>query len=340
MTITTGMLYNQILASLQSGASDYSRLSNELSAQKKLLAPSDDVVGAERAIAYRLDISNNTQFSTNITAAQNRLTTASTSLTSFSGALAEIRSMAQAVVSGTNDPSMRTSYALQTTNLQKYLSDLANTKLGDQYLFSGFRTNVQPYTAAGAYNYQGDTGVTNVSIGNGSAMPVNVPGSSAFSYQEPASSVTLSNGLVAQYTPIAGTTTTQVDILDPANGNAVTDTFQYSNAIQLTGLVSAAITANTAAGNTRLEALIAPLENAQNQSDSVNAQLAVRQVGLKDQATLLSQRSTDDANQLSSVEDADLNQVGLDLTMVSTSLDALRSSANKILSHSLFDFLS
>ena len=45
MRITTSMMYDQLLRSLQLNQGDYATLNSQLATGKKILAPSDDVMG-------------------------------------------------------------------------------------------------------------------------------------------------------------------------------------------------------------------------------------------------------------------------------------------------------
>lgn len=338
MRISTSMIYDQMLRAIQGDQAEYSLLSGQLATQKKILSPSQDVVGTMRAMDYRLSISSADQYRRNIEGATNNLTTTNTALSSFSDALNKVFTMVRSTISGAEDPTIRSAYALQADQFGNFMKDLANTKVGDRYLFAGFRTNLEPYDAA--LSYTGDNGQINVLIdSNGTVMPINVPGSDAFSLTPTAvptvTTKTLSNNMTAQYTQTG--TSVQVDILDATS--AVVDTFNFSNAMQLTSLASAAIGANTTASDTRLEAMIDPLNSLNDRVRSASTAVAVRLTGLHDQAALLSSTANTIKDALSFTEDADLNEVGVKLQQVSVTLEALRSTAAKILSQSLLDFL-
>jgi flagellar hook-associated protein 3 FlgL len=326
------MIYNQLLASIQSGQTNLSGLTRQLATQKKILAPSDDVMGTVRALDYEVNISSNNQYKTNITNVTNSLNQANTALTSFSGMLSTVKGI---LINATSniDPGIEQATAGQVAQLRDQLLGIANTKIGSTYLFAGFEANLQPY-AAGTYAYQGDNGITNVPIGKGAAMASNVPGSSAFSYTPAAYNMQISGGLNVHYTAGAGTTV-NVEIRD-ATDTTILQNFSFSNAVQLTDLLSTAIANND---TQRIEALVYPFSKIQDQINSVQADVGARLGALKDQSTLLDQNTNTLQDSLSKIQDADTAKIGVQLQQADTALQALYSTSAKIIPQSLFDFL-
>lgn len=333
MRVTSSVMYNQILQALQSGQADYSVLTERLATGKKILAPSDDTLGALRAMDFRVTINSNDQYQRNITGASSNLNITSTVLSSAYDTLGKIVALAQTTLSGT-DVMTSATFAKEASDLRNQLLDLGNTKIGDRYLFSGFRSNVAAF-AAGTYAYQGDSGVINAIIGNGAAVPINVSGDSAFSYTPGADYVKqLANGLSASYTHVAGTQTVNVALSD-ATGTVV-DNFSFSNVIQMTDLLSSAIGANNTG---RVEALMDPFTNAENRLAVVQADVGVRLSGMQDQSAMLTGISNSVKDSLDATETADINETAMQLQQTDTALQALRATATKVLSQSLFDFL-
>jgi flagellar hook-associated protein 3 FlgL len=313
---------------------DYARLNEILGNGKKIQAPSDDVTGMMRALDYRVSISDNTQFQRNIDQASNSLNFTNTVLTSLVSTLGNVKQLAISAMSGTLDAQEQAILGQQARQFRDQLLDLGNAKYLNQYLFSGYRTDLQPY-AAGTYAYQGDSGVMNVMIAQGSAVPVNVTGTSTLSYTLAAPMVQqISSGNYVHYTPGAGTTV-NVEIRDSTD-TAVLDTFSFSNIIQMTDLLSTAIGANN---TRRIQALATPFDQAQNQLATTQADVGSRLVRLKDQTTWLTQSTNTTKNSLSSVEDADMNDTAVKLQKTNVALQALYAASSKIMSMSLFDFL-
>jgi flagellar hook-associated protein 3 FlgL len=328
------MIYDQLMRALQKNQEEYAELNNRLATEKKILKPSDDVMGTVRAMDYRVSITSNDQYMRNIDGATNNLKLTDTVLTSLSDTLSKIKELALGSMSGTTDPDIQAAYARQAGQLRDHLYEIANTKVGDRYLFAGFRTNQQPY-AAGTYNYQGDNGIINSPIDRGAAIPINVTGNETFSYTLAAPYVKqISSGLNVHYTPGAGTTV-NVEIRDAAD-TVVLDTFSYSNVMQMTDLLGSAISAND---RSRIEALIDPLNGVRNQVVTAQSDVGARLSSLKDQSYSLTLNTNTLKDVLSSTEDADMTETAMQLQKANTTLQALYASSSRILSQSLLDFL-
>ncbi|NTW58379.1 MAG: flagellar hook-associated protein FlgL [Nitrospirae bacterium] len=329
------MIFNQLNQSLEKTLQSYSRLNDSLASGKRLLAPSDDPNGIARAIDYTLGINANNQFKTNIDAASTSLNVTNTTLTLAEKTLSDIQSLINAASSGQQDPLNSASNAKLAGSFRDMLYDLANTKMtNNQYLFGGFRSDTQPY-AAGTYDYQGDSGIVRVPIDSGATLPVNVTGNATFSYTLAAPiSQQIGNGNFVHYTPGAGTTV-DVEIRD-ATDTTVLDTFSFSNAIQMTDLLSTAIGSND---TSRMQALIQPFAQVQEQLRTTMADVGTRVFRLDAQSTWLTNNTNSLTNSLSTIVDADPVRTVAQLKQTEVTLQALRDSASRVLSQSLFDFL-
>ena len=331
------MIYDQMLRALQQSQQDYAVLNDRLAKNKKILAPSDDVMGAMRSLAYRVSINSNGQYQRNIDGATTNLKLTSTTLSTYYDVLGSIRKLLLTNMSGSPDPTNSAGNAEIAGQLRDEIFGLAITNAGGRFLFSGFRTNQQPY-AAGTYAYQGDNGVINVPIDQGAAMPLNVTGNEAFSYSIGAPGTTYSKqiggGLNVHYTQGAGTTI-NVEIRG-TDDTTVLDTFSFSNVMQMTDTLSSALGSNN---TSRIEAMVDPFNRIQDQVAAVQSDVGSRLTSLTDQSNKLTQNTNTLSDVLSSTEDADMTETAMQLQKANTSLQALYAASAKILSQSLLDFL-
>jgi len=334
MRITSFTIYNQLQQSLAKAMSDYSVTNNRLATGKKILAPSDDVNGMMRAMSYRVSINDSDQYKRNVDGATTNLSLTDTTLTSISDIIAKVKALTTTSMSGTNDASLRSSLSQQAAQWRDSLVGLANTRITDRFLFSGFRSDQQPYDPV-TFDYQGDNGAMSVPIDHGATIQINVTGNDTFSYTPVAAYVKqISGGLNVHYTPGAGTTT-NVEIRDAAD-TTVLDTFNFSNVMQMTDILGTAIGTNDTA---RMEALVDPLSRVQEQVAVVQSDVGARMSRLQDQSSRLTLNTNAQKNFLSATEDADMNETIMQLQMTDTTLQALRAASSKIISQSLFDFL-
>jgi len=333
MRITPNIIYEQMSRSLNHTTEDLSRLSEMLATNKRILAPSDDITGSTRALDYRVNISSNNQYQQNIDHASNALKFTDDVLTAASKMLGEVNDLAH-ISAGAVDPVSQNILSQQVLQFRDQLASVSNSRYLGQYLFSGFRTDLQPYTA-GTFAYQGDSGVMNVMINQSSTLPVNLTGDSTFSYTLAAPTVTqLASGQYIHYTPGAGTTV-NVEIRDSTD-TAVLDTFSFSNMIQMTDVLGSAIGTNNAL---RVQALAQPFDIVRDQIRNAQAEVGSRLNRLQDQTEWLTSSTNTLKDALSSVEDANINEVAMGLQKTNVALQALYAASSKIMQQSLFDFL-
>lgn len=180
MRVTPFIIFNRLTGSFQKNLKDLLDIHNKLSTGKKFDKPSDDVIGISKAMDYRLSINANEQYRKNIDEATSYLSFTEGIMESVTETLTRAKELAVRGATGTESAESRASIAKEVANLKDQLLSLANSKLRDRYVFSGFKTNTSAFNAAGTY--QGDTGIMNVMIDKGATIALNVPGSTAFSY--------------------------------------------------------------------------------------------------------------------------------------------------------------
>ncbi|MGC2062667.1 MAG: hypothetical protein WA610_06790 [Thermodesulfovibrionales bacterium] len=358
MRVTEQMQYNMIRFSLQDSVDELARKNNQLMSGKKADKPSDDVLGTIQAMAYKVSLSANTQYLNNVDLAGIQLSFMETAVESISSTLDNIHSLIRKGVHETA-PEQKTANSNQASQWRDMLLDLSNTTYGNKYLFSGCKTDQQSFTYNAAtfhYDYNGDTESINIPVEKGVTVPVNVQGSAAFSPPLP-------SGLPAALpdgTPIAYTQAT-----NPANGiNTLTitigtvgnpgyDTFTTASYMDMLNTVSfawkdqnvdgtaldPAPAMGATMGNHRVEALSKIFDTMSSQVFQVTSDISMRMVKLDDEKKRLNNSDANLLSALSKVEDADINQVAVDIKTAQISLDAIRATAAKILSQSIFDFL-
>lgn len=152
---------------------------------KQILRPSDDAVGTGRALSMRQRLSMLERFGSSIDNGRPILETSTAALEEVSGILSEARALLIESMSGSMNASDREANGLQIELVLDKLVDVANTKIGDRFVFAGTRTNRQPYeltyvSGEARIEYFGDRGVQRISIGFGTELAINVPGSEVF----------------------------------------------------------------------------------------------------------------------------------------------------------------
>ena len=167
MRISTQTFYEQSRTSMGAQQSSLLRLQQQLGAGTKILAPSDDPLGATRALAVSQSISLTAQYSASRDHAVHTLSLEESALQSVTTVLQNVKSLVIQAGNGTMNDADRASIA---TSLQSNLDQLqgqANTDDGNgQYLFAGFRSGSAPFVrqADGSVQYTGDQGQRQVQV--------------------------------------------------------------------------------------------------------------------------------------------------------------------------------
>ena len=365
MRIASAMLYNQLARGLKDNLSKLTDISNQLATGKKIARPSDDVQGTIRIMDYKLSIDRNDQYQRNMTEAAGYLEFQDKIMGQVSDTLGSLKELISDGGDASGTAEDRAYYASLAANLRDFLLDLSNSKFNDRYIYSGFQSDQKAYeydSSNHVYAYQGDSGQIKLPIDKEMALTTNFVGSSddstiatAFSYtlQAP-ETTTLADGSEVTYTavpdPGLGITTIEVEITHPNHPGDpdYEDSFSFSNFMDMAKILTHAWQYQDVDGSVlsesksmnRIQALSIPLEKAAKQVLTVQGNVGIRQTILDDQKIRLEANTVSLQNAQSRIEDADMNETIIDLQKISTALEALRLSSSKILSQSLFDFLT
>lgn len=147
---------------------------------KRINKPSDDPIGMGKVLDYRKIISTIDQYNENIVHGKNQLEFTSTILEEIEALLNQAKNWALEFGSGSD---MSASAALiEVKSLYDEIMDLANTKIGNNYMFGGHVTNSAPFSRDADYdaNYTGDNGDITVLVGNDVQVKINANGEDIF----------------------------------------------------------------------------------------------------------------------------------------------------------------
>lgn len=155
---------------------------------KRITRPSDDPLGNIEAMALSSSNSDNTQYLRNSDFAMVHLNSTEKSLEQLSDLLLRAKEIAIAQSSDFYGPDIRKNVASEVQQLRNQALAIANQRLGNRYIFSGFNTLKPPFTADG--KYQGDLGHINVEISKDFFIPINLNGVEMFYSNDTVSSKT------------------------------------------------------------------------------------------------------------------------------------------------------
>ncbi|GAB4428666.1 MAG: flagellar hook-associated protein FlgL [Anaerolineae bacterium] len=190
MRITQNMLSDAALRGMQANLTKVSDLQRDAVTTKRLHRPSDDPFALEQSLAFRAKIATSESVRDNIEMSRNWLNVTDAALSDTAGLLTRARMLN---IQGANDtlgPEERQSVSIEVNQMLEEMLAVANTRHGDDYIFSGFETDQPPFVAVRDATGQitsvtvnppdGIAGQIIREIEPGVDMVVNVPGDAVF----------------------------------------------------------------------------------------------------------------------------------------------------------------
>jgi flagellar hook-associated protein 3 FlgL len=144
MRVTQSMLTNNNLKYISNSYSDLQKLSDQITTGKKITKPSDDPVVAMKGMRYRTQVAEIEQYQRNLNEGYNWMENADSTLDSANQILQRIRELTVQASNDTYDPTSRENIVNEMTTLQEQLVTLAETKVGEKYIFNGTDTASSP----------------------------------------------------------------------------------------------------------------------------------------------------------------------------------------------------
>lgn len=355
MRVSDKMNYNQVTGGLQRNRADLAELQQQAATQKKLTKPSDDPVAATKVLSARSEESSNSQFIKNINVARSFLEYTDVSLNEIAEVLMRMKelSIQQASDAGASDDTRRV-VAEEVAQSHAQLVQIGNRKLGDRYVFGGFRTTQAPFDMEG--NYRGDSGDIRVQINKDAFVAMNLPGDRLFlgESRDPSAESSAVKGVPKN-----------LDELQDLQKQRLSES-QPETSLQMRGPASTSLRQSTGfksevdEGTRSLNILqslkafeialrVNDKQSIQDSIDSLDFALAQvvqsrAQVGSRLQAVNMTQDSLqkaviDNKMAASLAEDADLFQLASDISKADATLKATLETSGKVIQPSLLDFL-
>jgi len=182
MRVTQGLEQSQFLTALGTLEANVAQTQNQVSTGLSFTTPSENPTAAGAVDNYDAALAESQQYTANANSAQTSLNTEDNALTSVQAQLQSLNSLALQANSGTESSANLNSIATQVSEIQSTLLSVANTQDGSgQYIFSGYATQVQPFslTTTGAA-YAGDDGQQRVQIAAGQTLATGDNGNAVF----------------------------------------------------------------------------------------------------------------------------------------------------------------
>lgn len=353
MRIADKMNYNQVNAGIQKNRSELSDLQNQASTQKRVNKPSDDPLAATRVLSARTNVSASNQYIKNINQAKTFLEYSDQSLGEMTEVLTRAKELAiaQATDAGANAAS-RAVTATEVGQLFDQTVQVGNRKLGDRFLFGGFKTTNPPFTSVG--EYRGDAGEMRVAINKEADVPINVPGSRVFlgtgirstrdGNDAPSDKIDSMPGNSSQPKnaaevrgPATQESAASAESVTTSQGNlSATWRNQGTNVFAVLSDLEVSLKANSKEG---VQDSLDRLDEALAQVVLARAEVGSRLSTLNSSMENLTKGVIDSKALASSLEDVDTFELVSDLNKSESTLKASLASSGKLIQPSLLDFL-
>mgnify|MGYP000433182789 FL=1 len=176
MRITTNQIYDQNVRSIMNNQTELSKTQEQLASGKRIIAPSDDPVGAAKVLRLTEEVDELTQFQRNNDLVKGSLEQQEAVLTNITNSINRARTLV--VQSGNGilaDPDKR-AIGAELEQIKLEVLDLMNTQDADgNYLYAGYQSGNQafsfnPASAGNAISFAGDAGVSFIQLSNSSKI--------------------------------------------------------------------------------------------------------------------------------------------------------------------------
>jgi flagellar hook-associated protein 3 FlgL len=141
------MKFNLLNNSISNIQNENNELMLKLSTQKQVNKPSDDPIGMGKILDYRSAKAQISYYQKNVDSSKSWLSTTESNLSSVNDIINQVKEIAISQATATASASTRQSAADSLQPLIDQVLSLANAKCGNSYIFSGTRTDTEPFSA-------------------------------------------------------------------------------------------------------------------------------------------------------------------------------------------------
>ncbi|MBS0343888.1 MAG: flagellar hook-associated protein FlgL, partial [Proteobacteria bacterium] len=183
MRISTQTFYDQSQSAMGSQQLNLFRIQQKVATGRNILTPSDDPVGAARALGVSQSLSEGAQYAASRSQATGMLSREDDALQNVVSVLQNLKTLTVQAGNGTLSDADRASLATTIQSNLDQLVGLANSDDGNgQFIFAGFKSATAPFAlqAGGGYQYLGDQGQRLMQVDVARQMPTTDDGRSVF----------------------------------------------------------------------------------------------------------------------------------------------------------------
>ena len=221
MRVTNKIMTDAVTGNLFKNIEQFYETQSTISSGKRINKPSDDTIGVGKVLDYRKTLGAIDQYNSNIAYGESWLNVTDSALNTVGDLLIRAKELTLSQADASGNADARGVAAEEVKNIYDTLLQLANTKLGNSYIFAGHKTDTTPFSRDNDYNvtYNGDAEVTEITC----AAEATLLGGEYFTLSSPSTDYyvwyDIDNGDVDP--SVAAHTGIEVDIAAGDNADAV-----------------------------------------------------------------------------------------------------------------------
>ncbi|MFO7802305.1 MAG: flagellar hook-associated protein FlgL [Desulfovermiculus sp.] len=183
MRVTEMMSYRFLRTEINDINNRMADLQKSASSGKRVRETSDDPGAVRPILNFRSQIGASERFDKNISRANTNLANVDGVLDKVSNSLIKVKEHGIHFINGSLNDDDRETIAGQVSELKEEVLGLANSQVGNDYLFSGYKVQTQPFQESeqGKIEYKGDANEKELEIAPGERLGVTVSGEYLFS---------------------------------------------------------------------------------------------------------------------------------------------------------------
>ncbi len=169
--VSNKMLYASLNRNIMNNTIRLQSIQEQASSGKRINKPSDDPLGEVKVLDYRTILSNVEHYLSNITNGTSWLNMIDSTLSDMGTMVTRAKSLALSQAADTADATTRRGTAVEIESLYNRIIDLANTQMGESYIFGGTITDQAPLDRSGTYH--GNAQKISIEIAKGITSEIN-----------------------------------------------------------------------------------------------------------------------------------------------------------------------
>lgn len=183
MRIPDNLRYKLFQMSIKNVGKQMDDITNKLATQKNINVPSDDPIRYATSIQYSAQLSQGTQYNTNLQRLSTLVSMYDVSFTNIVSQLSDVTQMANTYA--TMDASMRQAAAENMKSIIEQIVTVGNSRLGDTYIFGGKQAGDPPLQLNSDYSVTFNVGqrgedATRIYVDNNQTSQYGISGREAF----------------------------------------------------------------------------------------------------------------------------------------------------------------